>query len=67
VNGAKHRLEAHVRGFSGDLCGRPVRLQFTHRLRDEQRFPNLDALKAQIAADAARARGILQRAAEPHE
>jgi FAD synthase len=29
------------------------------RLRDERRFPSLEALKAQIAADAARARAIL--------
>jgi riboflavin kinase / FMN adenylyltransferase len=30
-------------------------------IRPEQRFPGLDALKAQIAADAAEARGILDR------
>jgi riboflavin kinase / FMN adenylyltransferase len=59
VDGARQRVEAHVLGFSGDLYGRPVRLQFTYRLRDEQRFPNLDALKAQIAADAARAAAVL--------
>jgi riboflavin kinase / FMN adenylyltransferase len=65
VDGARLRVEAHVLGFAGDLYGRPVRLQFTHRLRDEQRFPNLDALKAQIAADAALAGEILRAMAEP--
>jgi riboflavin kinase/FMN adenylyltransferase len=59
VDGARPRVEARALGFSGDLYGRAVRLQFTHRLRDEQRFPNLDALKAQIAADAARAASVL--------
>jgi riboflavin kinase/FMN adenylyltransferase len=52
--------EAHLFAFDGrDLYGEPVRLAFLARLRDERRFPSLEALRAQIAADAARARDVL--------
>jgi riboflavin kinase / FMN adenylyltransferase len=62
LDGTQHRVEAHVLGFSGDLYERRVRLLFVQRLRGEQRFPDLEALKAQIAADAARAGEILRGA-----
>ncbi len=52
-------LEAHVLDFSGDLYGRPVRLDFVRRLREERKFPGVDALKAQIVADVAAARQAL--------
>jgi riboflavin kinase/FMN adenylyltransferase len=51
VDGRRRVLEAHLLGWSGDLYGREVRLEFLDRLRDEQRFPDLEALKAQIAHD----------------
>lgn len=51
VDGRRRLLEAHLPGWSGDLYGREVRLEFLDRLRDEQRFPDLNALKAQIAQD----------------
>lgn len=60
VNGTRHLVEAHVLGFEGDLYGRAVRLLFARRLRDEQRFPSLEALRAQIAADAAQAAALLR-------
>ncbi len=43
----------------GDLYGHRVRLRFTRRLRDEQRFAGLDELKAQIAMDVTAARKVL--------
>ncbi len=52
-------LEAHVLDFSGDLYDRPVRLDFVKHLREERKFPGIDALKAQIAADVAAAREAL--------
>ncbi len=52
--------EAHLFDFDGrDLYGEPIRLAFLARLRDERRFPSVDALRAQIAADVARARDVL--------
>jgi riboflavin kinase/FMN adenylyltransferase len=44
-------VETHVLGDPGDLYGKPVRLRFVQRLRDERKFPDVDALRAQIAAD----------------
>lgn len=41
-----------------DLYGDTLRIHFVERLREERRFPGLDALKAQIAEDATRARQI---------
>jgi riboflavin kinase/FMN adenylyltransferase len=55
----KPTVEAHVFDFDGDLYGQEVRLSFVQRLRDEQRFASLDALKAQIAQDTAEARRVL--------
>jgi riboflavin kinase / FMN adenylyltransferase len=43
------------------LYGRQVRLAFVQRLRDERKFPDLDALKEQIAADVRRAARLFDR------
>jgi riboflavin kinase/FMN adenylyltransferase len=60
---AQPGAEAHLFDFDGrDLYGEPIRLAFVARLRDERRFPTLDALKAQIADDAERARALLRAA-----
>jgi len=59
--------EAHLFDFDGrDLYGERIRLAFVARLREERRFPSIDALRAQIAADAERARTILREAAPHH-
>jgi riboflavin kinase/FMN adenylyltransferase len=55
--------EAHLFEFDGrDLYGEPIRTAFVARLREERRFPSVDALRAQIAADVARARDVLAAA-----
>ncbi|HXH03944.1 MAG TPA: bifunctional riboflavin kinase/FAD synthetase [Candidatus Competibacteraceae bacterium] len=59
VNGRETRLEVHLFDFQGDIYGRPLRVDFLHRLRPEQRFPSLDALRQQLHADAERARRLL--------
>lgn len=43
--------EAHVIDWSGDLYGERVEIAFLHRLREERRFANLEALRSQIARD----------------
>jgi riboflavin kinase/FMN adenylyltransferase len=48
--------EAHLIDFEGDLYGRRVELAFRHRLRSEQKFPDVDALRQQIARDVEEAR-----------
>ncbi|MCC6574190.1 MAG: riboflavin biosynthesis protein RibF [Planctomycetes bacterium] len=44
-------LEVHVLDFSGDLYGKEVEVEFLFKVRDEQKFSGLDALKAQLAKD----------------
>ena len=56
-------VETHVLGYDGDLYGREVRLGFVQRLRDERKFDDLDALKAQIEADVRRAERLFARIA----
>lgn len=48
--------EAHLLDFAGDLYGRRIDLAFTHRLRDERRFSDAEALREQIGRDAKEAR-----------
>jgi len=52
-------IEAHVLDFAGDLYGRRARLDFIAHIREERKFPGVDALKAQVAADIAAAREAL--------
>ena len=59
VGGVHTLLEVHVFDFSADLYGREIEVEFVAKLRDEEYFPTLDALVAQINRDAAEARRIL--------
>ena len=59
-NGQDLRLESHLLDFpGGDLTGARIEVAFVQQLRDEIAFPGIEALKAQIAADIARAREVL--------
>lgn len=49
--GLQRRIEAHLPGWSGDLYGQAVSLEFHARLRGERRFDGIEALKAQIRLD----------------
>ncbi|MCC7418121.1 MAG: bifunctional riboflavin kinase/FAD synthetase [Acidobacteria bacterium] len=51
-------VETHLFDFDGDLYGSPLRVGFVQRLRDERAFESIDGLRAQIAADCARARTL---------
>jgi riboflavin kinase / FMN adenylyltransferase len=59
--GPESRLEVNIFDFDADIYGAELAVALHDYIRPEQRFPGLDALKAQIAADAAEARGILDR------
>ena len=56
---ALRTVEAYLLDFDRDLYGWEVRLEFVERLRDELKFPSVEALMAQIEADVARTRKIL--------
>ena len=54
--GVKPILEVHLLDFEVDLYGRQVEVIFIEKLRDEQTFESIDALKTQIGADLQQAR-----------
>jgi len=54
-------VETHLLRYSGNLYGQSVRLAFVQRLRDERRFDDVDALRAQIEADQRRANRLFSR------
>lgn len=49
-------LEAHLLDFSGDLYNSTARVRFVKRLRGEQRFDGIEALKMQLQIDVAQVR-----------
>ena len=51
-------LEAHLLDFSGDLYDEKVKLSFTHFLRGERKFENIDALKMQLKHDIEQTRAV---------
>lgn len=61
VGGTRPLLEVHLFDFDRDIYGAHIAVRFVHKLRDERRFDNFDALKAQIAADAAAARAFFKQ------
>jgi riboflavin kinase/FMN adenylyltransferase len=59
-------LEVHVFDYAADLYGKRVRVEFLHKLRDEEKYDDLARLTAAIAADGRAARawfGLPQEAA----
>jgi riboflavin kinase/FMN adenylyltransferase len=59
VGGRMPLLEVHLFDFSGDIYGQHVSVHFVSRLRDEERFEDLEAMKVQMERDAAAARAAL--------
>lgn len=54
-------LEVHLFDFDADIYGRRVRVDFLHKLRDEEKYPDLDSLVAQIRRDVEDARQFLAK------
>jgi riboflavin kinase/FMN adenylyltransferase len=52
-------LEAHVFDYAGDLYGRHLRVEFLHKIRDEEKYPDIPTLRAQIGRDCDAARALL--------
>ncbi len=51
VNGRDRTVEAYILDFNEEIYGQTLRLKFDRRIRPEQRFANLDDLRAQIQKD----------------
>jgi len=54
--GSRVTVESYILDFDADLYGKRVRLEFYRYLRPERKFPDIAALRAQIARDAAEVR-----------
>lgn len=51
VDGKVRTIETHILAFDEDIYGLPLRLRFLRRIRDERKFPSLDALRTQLEKD----------------
>ncbi len=60
--GDRVSVESFILDFAGNLYDRQVRIEFYRFLRPEQRFADMDALKAQILRDAEETRAFFTRA-----
>ncbi len=60
--GPESRLEVNVFDFAGDLYGAELTVALRAYIRPEVKFPGLDALRTQIAADVTEAYRLLDRA-----
>ena len=56
-------MEAHLIGFTGDLYGLRLDVDFLERVRDTRRFDSIEALKTQMRADVAAAARIAEAGA----
>ena len=52
VGGTSRTIETHILDFNQDIYGLPLRIRFVRRVRDERKFPSLDALREQLTLDA---------------
>lgn len=68
--GSTYTIEVHIFDFGGDIYGRPLRVDFVDRLREERSYPNVQALVEQIERDVQQARRVLEedvaQASFPH-
>ena len=53
------KLEVHLFDYDGDLYGHHLRVDFLHKIRDEEKFSDVESLKARIARDCDIARAYL--------
>ena len=63
VFGASERLEVHILDYEGHLYGRRIQVEFVEKIREEQRFSQLDELKQAIGNDIARTRSLFENSA----
>jgi riboflavin kinase/FMN adenylyltransferase len=61
VDGVEPLVEVHVFDYRQQFYGRLIHVDFVARLRDEERFDDLDALRRQMERDAEAARHTLRR------
>jgi riboflavin kinase / FMN adenylyltransferase len=58
-NGQRPSVETYILDFEGDIYDDVIRIDLVARLRPEQRFDGIEAIKAQIGRDVEQARELL--------
>lgn len=61
VDGKENRLEVHLFDFDSDIYGVDIEVSFHRKLRSEQKFDSLEALKGQIQSDSDSAREYFRK------
>ena len=61
IGGTEPLLEIHIFDFDRDIYGAHLQVEFVAKIRDEEYFDTLDALKAQMFRDADDARELLAK------
>ncbi len=59
VDGTRKTVETHLFDFQGDLYNKLITVYFRAFIREERKFENLDALKAQLNLDQKSAKSLL--------
>jgi riboflavin kinase/FMN adenylyltransferase len=54
-------IEVYYLDFNGDLYGQQITVSILHRLRSEQKFDSLDALKNQLKSDRSAALDFIKK------
>jgi riboflavin kinase/FMN adenylyltransferase len=54
------KIEVHLIGFSGDLYGKLLRVEFVERLRETRKFAGVDELVEQLRRDVEQARSLIE-------
>jgi len=55
-----HTVEVHLIDFDKDIYGKPIRIEFVERIRNEQKFDNVEELIHQLKKDRKTVTNILQ-------
>lgn len=64
IGGTRSLLEVYLFNFDRDIYGQHVCVEFCKKLRDEERYDNLELLKEAITKDAAEARHYFEKLGE---
>ena len=57
--GCSRRVEVYILDFNEDIYGSSIEVRFKAKLRDEKKFPGVEALITQLHRDEEKARSIL--------
>ncbi|MFI3316885.1 MAG: riboflavin kinase [Rikenellaceae bacterium] len=58
VGGGERLVESHILDFSTDLYGQTIEINLIEKLRDEQSFESVEALRAQVELDIVKVKNI---------